>query len=46
VSGRYFDEFQKERRAAPVAYDITLQEALWDASERWVRESRTGLAPS
>jgi NAD(P)-dependent dehydrogenase (short-subunit alcohol dehydrogenase family) len=46
VSGRYFDEFQKEQRAAPVAYDITLQEALWEASERWVREARTELVPS
>ncbi len=46
MSGRYFDEHQKEQRAAPVAYDITLQEALWDASERWVRESRTESVPS
>jgi len=37
VSGRYFDEFQKEQRALAAAYDITLQEALWEASERWVQ---------
>jgi len=46
MSGRYFDEHQKEQRAAPLAYDVTLQEALWDASQRWVRESRTESAPS
>ena len=35
-SGRYYDEFQKEQRALGVAYDVGLQEALWEASERWV----------
>jgi retinol dehydrogenase 12 len=36
VSGRYFDEHQKEQPAAPPANDIVQQEALWEASERWV----------
>jgi NAD(P)-dependent dehydrogenase (short-subunit alcohol dehydrogenase family) len=46
VSGRYFDEHQKEQRAAPQAYDVTLQETLWDASERWVKEFQTKPLPS
>jgi NAD(P)-dependent dehydrogenase (short-subunit alcohol dehydrogenase family) len=37
VSGRYFDEFQKEQRAAELAYDVAMQESLWEASERWAR---------
>jgi NAD(P)-dependent dehydrogenase (short-subunit alcohol dehydrogenase family) len=36
VSGRYFDEYQKEQRALAVAYDVAQQEALWEASARWV----------
>lgn len=36
VSGRYFDENQKPQAASAVANDIALQEALWQASERWV----------
>ncbi len=36
VSGRYFDDNQKVQPAAEVANDVTLQEALWQASERWV----------
>jgi NAD(P)-dependent dehydrogenase (short-subunit alcohol dehydrogenase family) len=36
VSGRYFDEFQVEQRASDAANDVSLQEALWEASERWV----------
>jgi retinol dehydrogenase-12 len=36
VSGRYFDEHQQEQKAAALAYDVRLQEALWEASERWV----------
>jgi len=39
LSGRYFDEHQLEQRAAPRAYDITQQEALWQMSSRW-----TGLS--
>jgi NAD(P)-dependent dehydrogenase (short-subunit alcohol dehydrogenase family) len=36
VSGRYFDEHQVIRPAADAANDVALQEALWQASERWV----------
>lgn len=36
VSGRYFDENQKPQAASAEANDVTLQEALWQASERWV----------
>jgi NAD(P)-dependent dehydrogenase (short-subunit alcohol dehydrogenase family) len=36
VSGRYFDENQTAQPAADAANDVTLQEALWQASERWV----------
>ena len=36
VSGRYFDENQKPQVASAEANDVTLQEALWEASERWV----------
>ena len=36
VSGRYFDEFQVEQRASDAANDVSVQEALWEASERWV----------
>jgi NAD(P)-dependent dehydrogenase (short-subunit alcohol dehydrogenase family) len=36
VSGRYFDEHQQEQTASAIANDLALQEALWDASERWV----------
>jgi hypothetical protein len=46
VSGRYFDEHQKEQRALELAYDVQLQEALWEASERWVRESAAAPVPS
>jgi NAD(P)-dependent dehydrogenase (short-subunit alcohol dehydrogenase family) len=46
VSGRYFDEHQKEQRALESAYDVVQQEALWDASERWVRESAAEPVPS
>jgi NAD(P)-dependent dehydrogenase (short-subunit alcohol dehydrogenase family) len=38
VSGRYFDENQTVQPAAAAANDIELQEALWQASERWVAE--------
>jgi len=36
VSGRYFDENQVVQPASAAASDVTLQEALWEASERWV----------
>ncbi len=36
VSGRYFDENQKIQPAADQANDVARQEALWEASERWV----------
>ena len=38
VSGRYFDEDQVVQPAAAAANDVELQEALWQASERWVAE--------
>jgi NAD(P)-dependent dehydrogenase (short-subunit alcohol dehydrogenase family) len=38
VSGRYFDENQAVQPAAAVANDLELQEALWQASERWVTQ--------
>ena len=38
VSGRYFDENQAVQPAAAAANDVELQEALWQASERWVAE--------
>lgn len=34
-SGRYYDENQTARPAAPVANDIGLQELLWETSERY-----------
>jgi NAD(P)-dependent dehydrogenase (short-subunit alcohol dehydrogenase family) len=36
MSGHYFDENQTVQPAAVLASDVTLQEALWQASERWV----------
>jgi retinol dehydrogenase 12 len=38
VSGRYFDENQAVQPAAAAANDLELQEALWQASERWVAQ--------
>jgi NAD(P)-dependent dehydrogenase (short-subunit alcohol dehydrogenase family) len=38
VSGQYFDENQVVQPAAAAANDLELQEALWQASERWVAE--------
>jgi NAD(P)-dependent dehydrogenase (short-subunit alcohol dehydrogenase family) len=38
VSGRYFDENQAVQPVAAVANDLELQEALWQASERWVAQ--------
>jgi NAD(P)-dependent dehydrogenase (short-subunit alcohol dehydrogenase family) len=44
VSGCYFDENQAAQPAADAANDVTLQEALWQASERWV--GATAAVPS
>jgi NAD(P)-dependent dehydrogenase (short-subunit alcohol dehydrogenase family) len=38
VSGRYFNENQVVQPALAAANDLELQEALWQASERWVAE--------
>jgi NAD(P)-dependent dehydrogenase (short-subunit alcohol dehydrogenase family) len=38
VSGRYFNENQVVQPALAAAQDLELQEALWQASERWVAE--------
>jgi hypothetical protein len=38
MSGRYFDENQAVQPAAAAANDLELQEALWQASERWVAQ--------
>jgi NAD(P)-dependent dehydrogenase (short-subunit alcohol dehydrogenase family) len=35
ISGRYFDEYQLPRDAAPLANDIELQESLWNMSAKW-----------
>ena len=35
VSGCYFDEYQQQQPAAALAYDLSLQESLWQASARW-----------
>ena len=40
VSGRYFDEHQNPRAAAPLANDLELQESLWQRSALW-----TGVPP-
>jgi NAD(P)-dependent dehydrogenase (short-subunit alcohol dehydrogenase family) len=41
-TGCYFDEYQRARAAAPPAYDVELQEGLWELSARCVglRDSR------
>lgn len=44
VSGRYFDENQAVKPAANAANDVTLQEELWQASERWTASA--AVAPS
>ncbi len=36
VSGRYFDEHQNQKPAAPLANDPQLQELLWKMSAEWV----------
>jgi len=40
VTGRYFDEYQLPRDAAPLANDVALQESLWKTSVAW-----TGAPP-
>ena len=35
VTGRYFDEYQLPRDAAPLATDTELQESLWKMSAEW-----------
>jgi NAD(P)-dependent dehydrogenase (short-subunit alcohol dehydrogenase family) len=40
LTGRYFDEHQREQPASPLARDVLQQERLWEASERWA-----GLPP-
>jgi NAD(P)-dependent dehydrogenase (short-subunit alcohol dehydrogenase family) len=35
ITGRYFDEYQLPRAAAPLANDIQLQESLWRMSAEW-----------
>jgi NAD(P)-dependent dehydrogenase (short-subunit alcohol dehydrogenase family) len=35
TTGRYFDEYQLPRAAAPLANDVELQESLWKMSAEW-----------
>jgi retinol dehydrogenase 12 len=35
INGRYYDEQHLAQSASPIANDVTLQESLWSASERW-----------
>lgn len=35
ITGRYFDEYQTARAAAPLANDVGLQESLWNMSATW-----------
>jgi len=35
ITGRYFDEYQSPRDAAPLANDVELQESLWNMSAKW-----------
>ena len=37
ITGRYFDEYQSPRDAAPLANDVELQESLWNMSAKWTR---------
>jgi len=37
VTGRYYDEYQIPRAAAPLAHDIELQETLWNMSSTWTQ---------
>jgi NAD(P)-dependent dehydrogenase (short-subunit alcohol dehydrogenase family) len=36
VTGRYFDENQREQPPATLARDVALQDSLWNRSEGWV----------
>jgi len=38
ASGKYFDENQIAQPAAEAANNVLLQEALWEVSERWVKQ--------
>lgn len=40
VTGRYLDEHQNPKPAAPLANDVELQESLWQKSAHW-----TGVSP-
>lgn len=40
ISGRYFDEYQLPRAAAPLANDVELQELLWSKSVVWTGAPR------
>ena len=46
ISGRYFDEHQREQPASALARDEAQQEMLWLASERWTRVSAGSSALS
>jgi NAD(P)-dependent dehydrogenase (short-subunit alcohol dehydrogenase family) len=40
ITGRYFDEYQLPRAAAPLANDVALQESLWNMSAAWTGAPR------
>jgi len=40
MTGRYFDEYQHPRAAAPLANDVELQESLWKTSAAWTGAPR------
>ena len=40
ISGCYFDEYQLRQAPAACTADVTRQERLWDASERWTANGR------
>ena len=40
ITGRYFDEYQLPRAAAPLANDVALQESLWKMSAVWTGAPR------
>ena len=46
VSGRYFDEHQKEQPPAPLARDVELQDRLWMQSAEWVGVPAALVTPS
>ena len=35
TTGKYFDEHQQPKEAAPLANDVALQESLWNKSAQW-----------